>query len=155
MNIFPVIIGKLRRDVTDDKEVLRDWDFAFIHRTVYSDSGCLEAKVIMVYCTSFGSNTNISNREHVVGLISLWRKRQADEAHLVLLENLFQLRSGPKKIAALGYPGAKISLKEDAVLTLFLIVEAVLMPSICRTYNIKLCVHNEETLYVVLWCYSL
>ena len=53
MHIFPALIGKLRRDVTDDdKEVLRDWNFPFIHRTVDSDSGCLEASVIMVYCAA-------------------------------------------------------------------------------------------------------
>ena len=36
-------------------------------------------------------------------------------------------------MAALGYLGAKISLKEDVVPTLFQVVEAMLMPSICRT----------------------
>ena len=36
-------------------------------------------------------------------------------------------------MAALGYPGAKISLKEDDVPTLFPVVEAMLMPSIRRT----------------------
>ena len=35
--------------------------------------------------------------------------------------------------AALGYPGAKIYLKEDDVLTLFPLVEAMLMPPIHRT----------------------
>ena len=35
--------------------------------------------------------------------------------------------------AALGYPGAKISLKEDDVPTLFPVVEAMLMPQIRRT----------------------
>ena len=34
---------------------------------------------------------------------------------------------------ALGYPGAKASLKEDVVPTLFPVAEAVLMPSIRRT----------------------
>ena len=51
MHIFTTIIGKLQCDVTDDKEVLRDRDFPFIHRTVDSDSGCLEASVRMVYCS--------------------------------------------------------------------------------------------------------
>ena len=36
-------------------------------------------------------------------------------------------------MAALGYPGAKIFLKEDDVPTLFPVVEAMLMPSIGRT----------------------
>ena len=35
--------------------------------------------------------------------------------------------------AALGYPGGKTSLKEDDVLILFLVVEAMLMPPIRRT----------------------
>ena len=45
MHIFSVRIGQLQRDVTDDKEVLRDWDFPVIHRTVHSNSGCLEVSV--------------------------------------------------------------------------------------------------------------
>ena len=53
MHIFPALIGKLRRDVTDDKEVVRDWDFPFLHRTVDSDSGCLEASVRMVFVQYF------------------------------------------------------------------------------------------------------
>ena len=36
-------------------------------------------------------------------------------------------------MAALGYTGAKISLKEDVVPPLFTVVEAMLMPSIRRT----------------------
>ena len=36
-------------------------------------------------------------------------------------------------MAALGYPSAKICLKEDGVPTSFPVVEAMLMPSICRT----------------------
>ena len=36
-------------------------------------------------------------------------------------------------MAALGHPGAKISLKEGVVPTLFPVVEAMLMPSIRRT----------------------
>ena len=34
---------------------------------------------------------------------------------------------------ALGYPGAKICLKEEDVPTLFTVVEAILMPPIRRT----------------------
>ena len=60
MHMFPALVGKLRRDVTDDKEMLRDWDFPSIHRTVDSDSGCLEAGVIMVYCAAFDYNENSS-----------------------------------------------------------------------------------------------
>ena len=58
MHIFLALIGKLRRDVTDDKEVLRDWDFPFIYRTVDSDSGCLEVSFIMVYYAAVDCNAN-------------------------------------------------------------------------------------------------
>ena len=60
MHISPTIIGKLQRDIIDDKEVLQDWDFPSIHRTVDSDSGCLEARVRMVYCVEFDCNANSS-----------------------------------------------------------------------------------------------
>ena len=63
MHIFTALIGKLRRDVTNDMEVLRHWDFPFIHRTVDSDSGCLEARVIMVYCAVFHCNANSSKNK--------------------------------------------------------------------------------------------
>ena len=64
MHTFPSIIGKLRRDVTDDLEVLRHGDCPLIHRTVDSDSSCLEASVRMVYCVAFDSNVKSSeNRE--------------------------------------------------------------------------------------------
>ena len=36
MHIFPAVIGKLRRDITDDKEVQQDWDFPFIYCTINS-----------------------------------------------------------------------------------------------------------------------
>ena len=55
-----MIIGKLRRDVTDDKDVVRDWDFQFIHRAFDSDSGCLEVSFRMVYCAAFDCNANSS-----------------------------------------------------------------------------------------------
>ena len=64
MHMFPALVGKLRCDVTDDKEMLRDWDFPSIYRTVDSDSGHLEAGVVMVYCAAFDYNANSSkNRE--------------------------------------------------------------------------------------------
>ena len=106
MHIFPALIGKLRRDVTDDKELLRDWDFPFIHHTVGSDSGCLEVSVIMVYCAAF------ARLEKTCSVSTVIRTREG---------------------AALGYPGVKISLKEDDVPTLFPAVEAILMPPIRRT----------------------
>ena len=43
-----------------------------------------------------------------------------------------KLVSGPEKMAALGYPDAKIYLKDDDVPTLFPKVEAMLTPSIRR-----------------------
>ena len=64
MHIFPVIISKLRHDVTNDKQVLRSWDFPFIHHTVDSDGGCLEANVTMVYCAAFDCNAN-SNKSRI------------------------------------------------------------------------------------------
>ena len=85
MHIFPATIGKLRCDVTDDKEVLRDWDFPLIHRTA-------------------------------------------------VMQTVPSKRSKPVKVAALCYTGDKISLKEDVVPTLFPVVEAMLMSSICKTH---------------------
>ena len=49
-----------------------------------------------------------------------------------LRENLFRLQFGQEKIVALGYPGAKTSLKENDVPTLFPVVEAMLMSPIRR-----------------------
>ena len=60
MHIFPALIGKLLRDVNDDKEVLRDWNFPFIHRTSNSNSSYLEVSVRMVYCVAFDCNANSS-----------------------------------------------------------------------------------------------
>ena len=51
MNIFSAIIGKLQREVTDDKEVLRDCDFPFIHRTFDSDNGCFIVQHLIVIQT--------------------------------------------------------------------------------------------------------
>ena len=63
MHFSPALIGKLRGDVNDDKKVLRDWDFAFIHRNGDRDSGCLEASVRMVYCAAFYCNANSRGRQ--------------------------------------------------------------------------------------------
>ena len=63
MHIFPMLINKLRRDITDDKEVLRDWDFPLIYHTVDSDSNCLEVSIIMVYCVAFYCNENSSKNK--------------------------------------------------------------------------------------------
>ena len=56
--------------------MLQDWDFPFIHRTVDSNSGCLEASVIMVYCAAFDCNANSSKNKvtYAVGLSSLRSK---------------------------------------------------------------------------------
>ena len=40
--------------------MLRDCDVSFIRRTVDGDSGCLEAKLRMVYCAAFDCNTKSS-----------------------------------------------------------------------------------------------
>ena len=60
MHIFPVLIGKLRHDINDDKEVLQDRYFPFIHCTVDSNGGCLKVSIRMVYCAAFDSNANSS-----------------------------------------------------------------------------------------------
>ena len=100
MHIFPALIGEFRSDVTDGKEVLRDWDFPFIHRTVDSDSGCLEASVRMVYCAAFYCNANRGNSKVTRSWFTLFKKskRQADEAQPALLasKNFFRLRPGPE-----------------------------------------------------------
>ena len=51
---------------------------------------------------------------------------QADEAQICFDRD-------PVKMTVLGYPGAKMSLKEDDVPILFIVLEAVLTPSIRRT----------------------
>ena len=116
MHIFPVLIGKLQRDVTDDKAVLRDWDFPFIHRTVESDSGCLKASIRMVYCAAFDCNANSSKNEVTCSWLkfltepTLLKKTSSrrNTAGLVRFEKFFSLRSRPENVAALGYSDAKI-----------------------------------------------
>ena len=136
-----MLIGKLQRDVTDDKAVLRDWDFPFIYRTVDSDSGCLETSIRMVYCAAFDCNANSSKNR----VTCSWRKfpteptllkktsSRRNTAGLARFEKTVSLRSRPEKVAALCYSGAKFSLKEDDVPTVFTIVEAMLMSPIRRT----------------------
>ena len=46
-----------------------------------------------------------------------------------------------REVAVMGYPGAKISLKEDDVPTLFPVVEAMFMPPIRRTQATTTTVH--------------
>ena len=53
----------LRHDVNDAKEVLQNWDFPFIYRTVDSNSGCLETGVRIVYCAAFYCNANSSKNK--------------------------------------------------------------------------------------------
>ena len=87
------LIRKLRFDVNDVKEVLRDWDFPFIHLTDNSHSGCLEASVKMVYCAAFDCNTNSSKNRvtrnwfkfSTEPTLFLKSKLQADEAQTALL----------------------------------------------------------------------
>ena len=97
----------------------------------------------MTCCVAFGCNANSSKNRVTCGWFkfptesTLFKKtnvKPTKHSRLCSLrENLFRLRSGPEKMAALGYPGAKISLKEDDVPTLFPVVEAMLMPPIRRT----------------------
>ena len=53
MHIFSMLIGKLQFDDNDDKEVLRDWDFPFIHCTIDINRVCLEVSVRMVVVRHF------------------------------------------------------------------------------------------------------
>ena len=94
MHIFSAIIDN---DVPDDREVLRDWDFPCfpsIHRTVDSQSGCLETSVTMVCCATFGYNANSSKNRVTCGWSkfhmepTLFKKNKPqddDEAQLALL----------------------------------------------------------------------
>ena len=133
MHIFPALIGKLRRD----------WDFPFIHRTVDSDSGCLEVSDMMVYCAAFDCNANSSKNKVTCSWFKFpteptffkKRKRQADEVQSSLLASRKRVLTAirTREGAALGHPDAKISLIEDDVATLFPVVEAMLIPPIRRT----------------------
>ena len=108
MHIFSALIGKLCCDVNDDKEVLQYWDFPFIHLTVDSDSGCLEASVKMVYSVAFYCNANSSKIKVTYSWFqfptepTLFKKtnvKPTKHSQLCLLrENLFRLRSGPEKV---------------------------------------------------------
>ena len=79
--------------VADDKEVVRDGDFPFIHRTVDRDSDCLEASIIMVNCVAFDCYANSSKNKVTCSWLKLptestlfkKRKSQADEAQPALL----------------------------------------------------------------------
>ena len=51
-------------------------------------------------------------------------------------------------MVALGYPGAKISLKEDDVPRLFPVVEGVLMPPIHRTSTTIIHLGSERAVSV-------
>ena len=97
----------------------------------------------MVYCAAFDRNANSSKNNVTCSWFKFpmepIKKKKVNfkptkhRPLCSLQENLFQLRYRPEKMAALGYPDAKISLKEDVVPTLFPVVEAILMPSIHRT----------------------
>ena len=110
MHIFPALIRKLRRDVTDDKEVLQDWDFPFIHRTVDS--------IIIIYCASFDYNENNSKNK----VTCRWSKfptepicfkkqtssrRSTSTAGFARFGKLVSTAIQTRKGAALGYLGAK------------------------------------------------
>ena len=94
----------------------------------------------MIYCVAFDCSANSSKNRVTCSWLkvptepTLFKKSklQADgtQPSLLASRKLVLLRPGPEKMAALAYPGANISLKEDIVPTLFLVVEATLMPSI-------------------------
>ena len=91
-----------------DKEVLRDWDFPFIHRSVDSDSSCLEGTVGMVYCEAFDCNANSSKNKVTCSWFkfptepTLFKRanvKTTKHSRLCSLrENLFRLRSEPEKV---------------------------------------------------------
>ena len=138
---FPCLSASF--DVNDNKEVLRDWDFPFIHRNIDNDRGCLEASVIMVYCAAFYFKANSSKNKVTCSWFkfptepTLFKKANVNPTKHIRLyslqENLCLTAIQTREGAALSYPDAKISLKEDGVPTLFPVVEATLMPPIHRT----------------------
>ena len=97
----------------------------------------------MVYCAAFDCNANRSKNIVTCSWLKFpteptlknKHKLQADEAQpaLFISRKLVSTAIRTREGAAQGYPGAKISLEEDDVLTLFPVVEAMLIPSICRT----------------------
>ena len=97
----------------------------------------------MVYCAAFGSNANSINNVVTCSwpnfpteptLFKKAKFKPTKHSRLCSLrDNLFRLRSASDKVTFLGYPGAKISLKEDDVPTLYTVAEAMLMPPIRKT----------------------
>ena len=96
--------------------------------------GCLETNVITVYCVAFYCNAN-SRKNKRSQLCFKKKQTSTDEAQsFARFEKtcLFRLRSGPENV----HPWVILvlkSLKEDDVLTLFPVVEAVLMRPTRRT----------------------
>ena len=98
---------------------------------------------MLVYCAAFDCNANSSKNKVTCSWSkfppepTLFKKANVKPTkHSRLCShrgNLFRLQSGPEKVVAPGDPGAKITLKDDDVPTLFPVVEAVLMPPIRRT----------------------
>ena len=97
----------------------------------------------MVYCAAFDYNAN-SNKNRAKcswfkfptePTLSKTSKLQTDEAQPALLapKKTVSIAIQTREGAALGYPAAKISLKQDVVPTLFPVVEAMLMTAIRRT----------------------
>ena len=103
----------------------------------------------MVHCAAFGCNANSSKHRathHFFQfptdpvLLKKWiakikRANFKPTKHSRLCSAHFEKNCfdrDPEMLATLGYPGARISLKSDAVPTIFPAVEAALMPSIRR-----------------------
>ena len=74
--------------MNDDKEVVRDWDFPFIHRTVYSYCGCLEASVRMVYCAAFYCNANSSENK----VTCSWLKFPTEPIFFILVCSTYNIK---------------------------------------------------------------
>ena len=121
--------------------------FLFCH----GDSGCFETSVGMVYCAAVGCKSNSNNRAIMPTcsffripteptLLTKWlaqinRANFKPTKHSRLCSAHFEkscFGRDPKKMAALGWVGAKVSLKQDAVPTMFPLVEAVLVPPTIR-----------------------
>ena len=141
MHIFPAIISKLGCDVTGDFEAQRGCGFLFIHPcrlqqywTVVLYFNYYEFRLIIVEVYTYIKYSNVLVNCTLYNLI--WGQINilflfTPTKHSRLYPAYFEKNCfdrDPGKMAALGYPGAKISLKEDDVPTLFPLLEVMLMP---------------------------
>ena len=83
----------------------------------------------MVYCAAFDCNTNSSKNKVTCSWFkfptepTLFNKTNVAQPALLATRKLVSTAFRTREGAALGYPGAKVSLKEDDVPTLFPVVE--------------------------------